>query len=65
MKNKIFILLVFWWAMFFPSLSFNSFTTDITDNTINYHDLYYIDSNTTILENAEYDLWIKTLFSNK
>ena len=65
MKNKIFILLVFWWAMFFPSLSFNSFTTDITDNAINYQDLYYIDSNTTILEKAEYDLWIKTLFSNK
>lgn len=66
MRKKYFILLVFWWALFFPSLSFNNFTTDIIDDTISYHDLYSPEIRKEILEKSEYDLWIKTiLFSNK
>lgn len=66
MKNKFIILVVFWWSMIFPSLSFNSFTTDITNENIKYSDLYEKDSRDEILENAEYNLWIKSiLFSNK
>lgn len=66
MKNKFFILLVFWWSMFFPTLSFNNFTTDITNENINYSDLYSKNSGEEILENAECDLWIKSfLFSDK
>lgn len=62
MKNKFFILLVFWWSMIFPSLSYNNFTTDITDKNISYSDLYSKESRKQILQNAEYDLWIKTIF---
>ena len=62
MKNKFFILLVFWWSMIFTSLSYNNFTTDITDKNISYSDLYSKESRNQILQNAEYDLWIKTIF---
>ena len=66
MKYKCFLFLVFWWSVIFPSLSFNKFTTDITTENANYLDLYSKDSREIILENAEYDLWIKSfLFSDK
>lgn len=66
MKYKFFIVFVFWWSMFFPTLSFNNFTTDIYDKNVKYSDLYSKDLQIEILENAEYDFWLKScLFSGK
>ena len=57
MKKKIIILLVFWWSIIFPSLSLNSFTTDIIDDSISYKDLYNSETRGKIIENAEYSIW--------
>ena len=66
MKSKFFILFVFWWSMFFPTLSFNNFTTDICDKNVKYSDLYSKGLQIEILENTEYDFWLKScLFSGK
>lgn len=58
MNKKFIILFVFWWSLIFPSLSFNSLTTDITDTNINYEDFINKDSRKEILKNADYTLWI-------
>ncbi len=64
MRKKFFIILVFWWSMIFPSLSLNSFTTDIIDDNINYTDLNNDVSRKEILEKAEYSISF-FLFSQK
>ena len=67
MKNFICFCLIFGWTILFPNLSFNSFTTKITDSKFEYTDLFNSSSRNNILETAEYDLWIKTivLFSHE
>ncbi len=57
MRKVFLFLLVFWWSIIFPSLSFNSFTTSITNDNISYEDLYDSIKREKILENAEYSTW--------
>lgn len=64
MKNKFAILLIFWWSIIFPSLSFNDFTTNIVSQNVKYSDLYKKVSRDEILESAEYDLWITQFFTS-
>ena len=64
MNKKFFILLLFWWSMIFPSLSLNTFTTDIIDDNISYAELNNCATRKEILENAEYSLSF-FLFSSK
>ena len=58
MNKKIVILYIFWWSLLFPSLSLNSFTTDIISENISYNDLITKEKRTQILENAEFSMWI-------
>lgn len=57
--KKIFIfLMIFFWSMIFPSLSFNRFTTRITSDDISYLDLFDKDLRADILKNVEFDFFI-------
>ena len=58
MKKKFAILLIFWWSIIFPSLSFNNITTSIVSENVKYSDLYKKVSRDEIIKNAEYTFWI-------
>ena len=57
MKKFFAILIILFWSMIFPNLSFNNFTTEITDENISYSDLYNQSSREEILKNAEFKFW--------
>ena len=57
MKKIFAILIILFWSMIFPNLSFNNFTTEITDENISYSDLYNQSSREEILKNAEFKFW--------
>lgn len=57
MKKFFIFLTIFFWSMIFPELSFNNFTTSITNENISYSDLYNQKSRKEILQNAEFKLW--------
>lgn len=58
MKKIFVILTIMFWSMIFPNLSFNDFTTDITDENISYSDLYNQTTRKEILQNAEFKFWL-------
>lgn len=62
MKKFLTILLLFWWALIFPEFSFNSFTTELTDESINYTDFYTYEKQAEYLTQAEYTTWFETIF---
>ena len=58
MNKKFVLIFIFWWSLIFPSLSFNSFTTDLTNSNIDYSDLSKKETRTEILKNAEFTFWM-------
>ena len=56
-KSRLFLWSILFWSILFPNLAFNSFTTDITDNTLQYSDLWDANERTQILQNAEFTWW--------
>lgn len=62
MKKFLTILILFWWAFIFPEFSFNSFTTKITDESINYSDFCITSSQKTTTNDVEYTTWFETIF---
>lgn len=58
MKKIFVILTIMFWSMIFPNLSFNDFTTDITDENISYSYLYNQTTRKEILQNAEFKFWL-------
>lgn len=62
MKKFLTLFLLFWWALIFPEFSFNSFTTELTDENINYSDFYTSETQTEYLTEIEYTTWFKTIF---
>lgn len=54
MKKIFFITALLFWSMFFPSLSFNKFTSELNDISSPRLEIFDTKSNVKILENAEY-----------
>lgn len=62
MKKFLTFLLLFWWAFIFPEFSFNSFTTELNNESINYSDFYSTEKQIEYLSEAEYTTWFETIF---
>lgn len=71
MNKKFLIIFLFWWAIIFPDLAINDFTSEVLPND-------YIDSTTDLSSvsntlftresksNVSYEFWLnKILFSNQ
>ena len=65
MKKFITIVLIFFWSMIFPQLSFNCFTTQIISDDITYSDLTNPQKRQKVLQNAEFELFTSSLFNSK
>lgn len=69
MRKKFLIIFLFWWALIFPELAINDFTSDIlpNDNITQTADFSSISSTLPTKEtknNVSYDFWLnKILFS--
>lgn len=62
MKKFLAFLLLFWWAFIFPEFSFNYFTTELTDESINYSDFYITGKQIECIAESEYTTWFETIF---
>lgn len=62
MKKFLTILLLFWWTFIFPEFSFNSFTTELIDESVNYSDFHSTYNQEISFNNVEYTTWFETIF---
>lgn len=69
MRKKFFIIFLFWWALIFPELAINDFTSDILPNdnisrTTNFANISNTLPAKEAKSNVSYDFWLnKILFS--